>query len=97
MNYGVRAVMLTVLSMAVSQTAGAQSDPALRSPPPTAQTTTASLMFPAPSRATVKDGFVYALLGDIHGNTEALTVILNAIKEQKIDQIHALGCHIRLS
>ena len=33
----------------------------------------------------------YALLGDIHGNTEALTVILNSIKEQKIDKIVCLG------
>ena len=33
----------------------------------------------------------YALLGDIHGNTEALTVILNSIKEQQIDKIVCLG------
>ncbi len=33
----------------------------------------------------------YALLGDIHGNTEALTVILNSIKEQQIDKIICLG------
>ncbi len=33
----------------------------------------------------------YALLGDIHGNTEALTVILNAIEEQRIDKIICLG------
>jgi poly-gamma-glutamate synthesis protein (capsule biosynthesis protein) len=48
-----------------TRVASAQSDPALRSPAPTAQTTTASLVFPTPPPATVKDGFVYAVLGDI--------------------------------
>ena len=33
----------------------------------------------------------YALLGDIHGNTEALGVVLNSIKEQKVDKIVCLG------
>lgn len=65
MNLAVRAASLAAISIAASHTLGAQSDPALRSPPPTAQTTTASLVYPSPPRATVKDGFVYALLGDI--------------------------------
>ncbi len=33
----------------------------------------------------------YALLGDIHGNTEALRVVLKSIKEQKVDKIICLG------
>lgn len=33
----------------------------------------------------------YALLGDIHGNTEALSVVLASIKEQQIDKIICLG------
>lgn len=65
MKLGVCGATLAVIIVAVSQTAGAQSDPALRSPPPSAQTTAASLVFPAPPRVGVKDGFVYAVLGDI--------------------------------
>ncbi len=33
----------------------------------------------------------YALLGDIHGNTEALEVILGSLGEQKVDKIVCLG------
>ena len=33
----------------------------------------------------------YALLGDIHGNTEALSVVLNSIREQQVDKIICLG------
>lgn len=33
----------------------------------------------------------YALLGDIHGNTEALGVILDHVKESNVDQIVCLG------
>jgi diadenosine tetraphosphatase ApaH/serine/threonine PP2A family protein phosphatase len=33
----------------------------------------------------------YALLGDIHGNTEALGVILGAIRETQVDKIICLG------
>ncbi len=65
MNLAVRAGAFSVVSIVLTQAAGAQSDPALRTPPPTAQTTVESLVFPTPPRATVKDGFVYALLGDI--------------------------------
>jgi poly-gamma-glutamate capsule biosynthesis protein CapA/YwtB (metallophosphatase superfamily) len=65
MHLAVRAASLAVLSMTLARAVGAQSDPALRSPPPTAQTTIASLVFPSPPPATVKDGFVYAVLGDI--------------------------------
>ncbi len=33
----------------------------------------------------------YAFLGDIHGNTEALGVVLDAIKQEKVDKIVCLG------
>ncbi len=33
----------------------------------------------------------YALLGDIHGNSDALTACLNAIKAQSVDKIICLG------
>ena len=33
----------------------------------------------------------YAFLGDIHGNTEALEVVLNAIRAEKVDKIVCLG------
>ena len=33
----------------------------------------------------------YALLGDIHGNTEALSVVLSAIRESQVDKIICLG------
>ncbi len=33
----------------------------------------------------------YAFLGDIHGNTEALGVVLDAIKKEKVDKIVCLG------
>ena len=33
----------------------------------------------------------YALLGDIHGNTEALSVVLDAVKELTVDRIVCLG------
>ena len=33
----------------------------------------------------------YALLGDIHGNTEALSVVLAAIRESQVDKIVCLG------
>ena len=39
MKFAVRASTLAVLVITGAQTAGAQSDPALRLPPPTAQTT----------------------------------------------------------
>ena len=54
-----------VIATSLTRSAEAQSDPALRSPPPTAQTTAASLVFPSPPPVTVKDGFTYAVLGDI--------------------------------
>lgn len=65
MNHAVRAVALTALSASAFSAADAQSDPALRLPPPTAQTTKESLVYATPPKATVKDGFVYAVLGDI--------------------------------
>ena len=65
MQLSARATSIAILSVALTRTGGAQSVPALRSPPPTAQTTTASLVFPSPPPATVKDGFIYAVLGDI--------------------------------
>jgi poly-gamma-glutamate capsule biosynthesis protein CapA/YwtB (metallophosphatase superfamily) len=65
MHLAVRAASLAVMFIACARSAGAQSDPALRSPAPTAQTTIASLVFPSPPPATVKAGFVYAVLGDI--------------------------------
>lgn len=65
MQFPVRVTALGVLMMASARAVDAQSDPALRTPPPTPQTTAASFVFPSPPRATVKDGFVYALLGDI--------------------------------
>jgi poly-gamma-glutamate synthesis protein (capsule biosynthesis protein) len=45
--------------------ADAQSAPALRTTPPTAQTTIDSLVFKTPPPVSVKDGFTYAVLGDI--------------------------------
>ena len=33
----------------------------------------------------------YALLGDIHGNTEALTVVLAAIRDAQVDKVICLG------
>ena len=65
MPHVIRAMSLVAMSVACARTAGAQSDPALRSPAPTAQIPTSSLVFASPPRATVKDGFVYAVLGDI--------------------------------
>ena len=61
----VRAARLAIISIALARVAGAQSDPAVRAPAPTAQTPATSLVFAAPAKATVKDGFVYAVLGDI--------------------------------
>src|SRR5439155_11795439 len=64
----VRAATLAVSCLALTRVVGAQSDPALRNPPPAggaAQATAASLIFPSPPPATVKDGFTYAVLGDI--------------------------------
>ena len=65
MHLRFRAASLAVIAVATARTVGAQSDPALRSPAPAAQTATTSLVFQTPPRATVKDGFVYAVLGDI--------------------------------
>src|SRR5450755_537599 len=65
MHLAIRAARLAVLFITLARAVDAQSDPALRSPPPTAQTTAASLVFATPPRVTVKDGFVYAVLGDI--------------------------------
>jgi poly-gamma-glutamate capsule biosynthesis protein CapA/YwtB (metallophosphatase superfamily) len=59
------AMPFAIVSIALTRAVGAQSDPALRAQAPTAQTSAASLVFAAPPRATVKDGFVYAVLGDI--------------------------------
>jgi poly-gamma-glutamate synthesis protein (capsule biosynthesis protein) len=54
----------------------AQSDPALRTPPPAGgpnQQPAASFAFPSPPPVGVKDGFVYAVMGDISGVTPATT------------------------
>lgn len=63
------AAALSVLILASCRIAGAQSDPSLRVPaprPPAAgQSPTAAFTYPAPPPATVKDGFLYAVLGDI--------------------------------
>jgi poly-gamma-glutamate capsule biosynthesis protein CapA/YwtB (metallophosphatase superfamily) len=56
---------IVMVALLLASTAGAQSDPAVRRPPPTAQVTAASLSFASLPPATVKDGFVYAVLGDI--------------------------------
>jgi poly-gamma-glutamate synthesis protein (capsule biosynthesis protein) len=65
----IRAAALVVMAAASTSSAVAQSDPALRTPPPAGgrggEPTAASLVFPTPPPATVKDGFVYAVLGDI--------------------------------
>src|SRR5689334_21435352 len=46
--------------------AGAQSDPSLRTPPPaTGQNAGPAPVFASPPPVTVKDGFTYAVLGDI--------------------------------
>lgn len=71
MHLVIRAAPLAVLAMASARAASAQSDPALRTPAPAAQATTASFVFPSPPRATVKDGFVYAVLGDLAEVTPA--------------------------
>src|SRR4029079_6055140 len=60
-----RAASLAIVSIALTRPAVAQSDPALRAPAPTAQTDRAALVFAAPPPATVKDGFTYAVMGDI--------------------------------
>jgi poly-gamma-glutamate synthesis protein (capsule biosynthesis protein) len=49
----------------LARVAIAQSDPALRTQPPTAQTAASSLVFASPPPVTVKDGFTYAVLGDL--------------------------------
>src|SRR5262245_38714165 len=46
--------------------AAAQSDPALRTPPPaTGPNAPPAPVFASPPPVTVKDGFVYAVMGDI--------------------------------
>jgi poly-gamma-glutamate synthesis protein (capsule biosynthesis protein) len=66
MPYTMRAASLAIIWLSLTRTLSAQSDPALRSQSaPTAQTGVASLVFPSPPPATVKDGFTYAVLGDI--------------------------------
>ena len=61
----VSAASLIVTCLALTRPAGAQSDPAHRLPAPSAQTNPSSFVFPTPPPATVKDGFTYAVLGDI--------------------------------
>src|ERR1043166_539688 len=63
MHFTVRATALVVISTAA--TADAQSDPALRTQPQPVQANAGSLVLPTPPPATVKDGFTYAVLGDI--------------------------------
>src|SRR5438876_12298854 len=64
MHFMVRAAALVVIVAAA--TGRAQSDPALRTQPqPGAQANAGSFVFPTPPPATVKDGFTYAVLGDI--------------------------------
>ena len=65
MRLASRATAVALIALGVSRAATAQSDPALRTPPPTQQTIGASLVFASPPPATVKDGFTYAVLGDI--------------------------------
>ena len=74
----IRAASLGVICLALTQTAGAQSDPSLRAQPQEGRSgggggggrqggpnSLAAFFFPSPPPATVKDGFTYALLGDI--------------------------------
>ena len=71
----IRAASLAVLCLALTQTAGAQSEPSLRAQPQEGRgggggrqggpNSLAAFVFPSPPPATVKDGFTYALLGDI--------------------------------
>ena len=66
MRSTIRAASLATVFLAVGQAASGKSDPALRNPPPAGgQPNPASLVFPSPPPATVKDGFTYAVLGDI--------------------------------
>ncbi|HEX4683774.1 MAG TPA: CapA family protein [Gemmatimonadaceae bacterium] len=61
----VRVAALALVPLLGWDAADAQSSPALRSPAPTPRTTISSLVFASPPPATVADGFVYAVLGDI--------------------------------
>lgn len=73
----IRAASLVAIALVVTRIASAQSDPALRTPPPAGgsqnQNSTAAFVFPSPPAAGVKDGFVYAVMGDISGVTPATT------------------------
>ena len=72
-----RAASLCAIALTISRIAAAQSDPALRTPPPAGgaqnQNAAAAFVFPSPPPAGVKDGFVYAVMGDISGVTPATT------------------------
>jgi len=66
MFFTTRAASLAIAAIALTRQIGAQSAPSLRAQSaPNAQTDPASLVFPTPPPATVKDGFTYAVLGDI--------------------------------
>jgi poly-gamma-glutamate synthesis protein (capsule biosynthesis protein) len=60
-----RAALAAFTAIGMAGVVRAQSAPALRTPPPTAQTKIDSLVFASPPPVTVKDGFTYAVLGDI--------------------------------
>src|SRR5690349_993064 len=66
MRFTISSVFVAMGLLASTSAAGAQSDPSLRTPPPaTGQNAPPPPVFASPPPVTVKDGFVYAVLGDI--------------------------------
>lgn len=61
-----RSSLIAASTLVVAQMASAQSDPSLRTPPPPmGKDAPAAPVFASPPPVGVKDGFVYAVLGDI--------------------------------
>jgi poly-gamma-glutamate capsule biosynthesis protein CapA/YwtB (metallophosphatase superfamily) len=66
MRFTVRSALVAMSILASTTGASAQSDPSLRTPPPaTGQNAAPPPVFASPPPVTVKDGFTYAVLGDI--------------------------------
>src|SRR5512141_1543803 len=66
MRLTVRSAFVAMSILASVSAAGAQSDPSLRTPPPAmGQNAPPPPVFASPPPVTVKDGFTYAVLGDI--------------------------------
>jgi poly-gamma-glutamate synthesis protein (capsule biosynthesis protein) len=66
MRFRIRFAFVAMSMLASVNAAAAQSDPSLRTPPPaTGQNALPPPVFASPPPVTVKDGFTYAVLGDI--------------------------------